>query len=364
MQASTFFDLLRFSLGIVDQLETEPTDADWQALFEQADQQSLVGVFFHAIERLPKERQPKDKQIRFTWLAASEMLGQANKTINEHAAAIVKAFEADGFGCCLLKGQGNALLYPNPALRNPGDIDLWVTRDGKTAVREVLSYVRKKSAKADKAVYHHIDYGEYEGTEIEIHYRPSFMHQPWHNRQLQRFFEREAQAQASHRVAMGGGEVSVPTLAFNRIYLLVHITRHLLQHGIGLRQFVDYYYVLRQDITPQERTYTTEVLRQCGLTDAAGAVMYVMQQLFWLDDDHLIAKPDEWRGRFVLQEIMLGGNFGMYDKRVSQFARTTSIGHNIQRLRHDWRTLRYFPSESLWEPIFRLWHFVWRLSPR
>jgi hypothetical protein len=92
--------------------------------------------------------------------------------------------------------------------------------------------------------------------------------------------------------------------------------------------------------------------------------MYVMQQLFWLDDDHLIAKPDEWRGRFVLHEIMLGGNFGMYDKRVSQFARTTSIGHNIQRLRHDWRTLRYFPSESLWEPIFRLWHFVWRLSPR
>lgn len=364
MKRKQFFEILRFSLGITDRIDFTLQASDWDVLLDMADRQSLIGVLFAGIERMPKEQRPQDKQMLMTWFAATEMIRQANKDVSRRVVEIVRQLTADGFSCCLLKGQGNALLYPDPTVRTPGDIDLWVTRQGKTDVAAVLAYVRQQSATAGKAVYHHIDYGMFQDTEVEVHYRPSFMHHPLHNRALQAYFDAQIAVQFAHAVALPDGEVSVPTVAFNRIYQLVHIFRHVIQSGIGLRQLVDYYYVLHQDQTDGERTETLQVLERCGLTVVAGAVMYVMQQLFLLDESHLIVPPDERRGRFLLQEIMAGGNFGLYDARVSDFARHTSLGHNLQRLRRDWQTFCYFPSESLWEPAFRLWHFGWRLFHR
>jgi hypothetical protein len=207
-----------------------------------------------------------------------------------------------------------------------------------------------------------MDYGDYQGTEVEIHYRPSFMHAPWHNRRLQRYFEEEGPVQMSHQKEIGGEMVGVPTNDFNRIYTLIHIARHLIQSGIGLRQLIDYYYILKQGISEEERKKDIELLNELGLNDVAGAVMYVMKQLFLMEDNLLIVAPDERRGRFLLREIMQGGNFGLFDKRVSHFGRTSVLGRNLERLRRDWRNMRLFPSESLWEPAFRIYHAVWRMK--
>ena len=220
-------------------------------------------------------------------------------------------------------------------------------------------------SRADEAVYHHIGAGEVQGITVELHYRPTFLCSPVHNRRLQRFFRQQASVQLSHQVSLdeGKSQVPVPTAAFNRIFLLAHISRHILQDGIGLRQMIDYY-VLRQGFTSTEQADDQRLLRQCGLSSLAGAVMYVMQQLFRLSSDQLIVPADEPRGCFLLNEMMLGGNFGQHDKRVSTFARENRLGRNLQRLRRDLRLLRYFPSECIWEPLFRIWHFGWRYRHR
>ena len=95
------------------------------------------------------------------------------------------------FDTCILKGQGNALLYPNPLWRTPGDIDVWTKtksegRCNKDDVRKVIEFVQEKNPK-EKVCYHHVDYGEYEGVEVEMHYRPSFMFNPVHNCRLQQW---------------------------------------------------------------------------------------------------------------------------------------------------------------------------------
>lgn len=361
MQEKTFFDMLRFSLGITDKLDTSAGLPDWMALLEQAEQQSLIGIMFSGIERLPREQRPQDKETLFTWFAAAEMIRQTSKTVSEHTAALFAQMEADGLSCCLLKGQGNALLYPDPAMRTPGDIDVWVTRGGRLDVKGGIAYARQHGD-AGEICYHHIDYGQFEGTDVELHFRPTFMHSPFNNRRLQRFFQEQATTQLAHRKEIGGRLLSVPTTAFNSVYQLVHIARHLFQNGIGLRQIVDYYFVLRQGFSEAERTSIVDTWKRCGLLQVAGAMMYVMQHLFRLDDAYLLVAPDERRGRFLLREIMAGGNFGQYDQRVSRFARETAVGRNWQRLVRDWRTAWLFPSESLWEPLFRIWHFFWRHS--
>ena len=78
-----------------------------------------------------------------------------------------------------------------------------------------------------------------------MHYRPSFLLCFWHNRKLQKYYERVKEEQFSHRVMLGEqGEIAIPTVEFNLIFQLTHIYAHLMNEGIGLRQLLDYYYVL------------------------------------------------------------------------------------------------------------------------
>lgn len=101
-----------------------------------------------------------------------------------------------------------------------------------------------------------------------------------------------------------------------------------------------------------------EELKWLGLWEFAGAVMYVLREVMGLDEKWMICAPDERRGRLLLEEIMAGGNFGHYDTR-NHFGQG-ALWHNIQRFRRDWRMLRFYPSEALSEPLFRVCHFLWR----
>ena len=200
----------------------------------------IYSVLFDGIKKLPAEYVGMKKELLLQWMAESQMLEKANVRLNDAAIHVSEWFRKKGFRTCILKGQGNALMYPNPYSRTPGDIDIWVEGEDK----RVISFVRSISPH-EKACYHHIEFPSYKGVEVEVHYRPSFLLCFWHNRKLQKYYERGKEQQFSHRVMFGEqGEVAIPTAEFNLIFQLTHIFSHLMNEGIGLRQLVDYYYVL------------------------------------------------------------------------------------------------------------------------
>ena len=199
-----------------------------------------MGVLFDGIKKLPTEHVGMKKELLLQWMAESQMLEKANVRLNDAAIQVSEWFLKKGFRTCILKGQGNALMYPNPYSRTPGDIDIWVEGGDK----RVISFVHSISSH-EKACYHHIEFPSYKGVEVEVHYRPSFLLCFWHNRKLQKYYERVKEEQFSHRVMLGEqGEIAIPTSEFNLIFQLTHIFSHLMNEGIGLRQLVDYYYVL------------------------------------------------------------------------------------------------------------------------
>ena len=100
-------------------------------------------------------------------------------------------------------------------------------------------------------------------------------------------------------------------------------------------------------------------LKWLGSWKFAGAVMFVLHEVFGLSEDKMIAPMNKKEGRFLQDEIMCGGNFGQYDERFSWGH--GAIGHNVQRLLRDLRLARYYPAEALSEPVFRIWHFGWRM---
>ena len=239
-QQKIFFDFLRFCIGSAKEIPDSLKEADWKELYAIAKKQCLVGVLFDGIKKLPAEHVGMKKELLLQWMAESQMLEKANVRLNDAAIQVSEWFRKKGFRTCILKGQGNALMYPNPYSRTPGDIDIWVEAEDK----RVISFVRSISPH-EKACYHHIEFPSYKGVEVEVHYRPSFLLCFWHNRKLQKYYERVKGEQFSHRVMLGEqGEIAIPTVEFNIIFQLTHIFSHLMNEGIGLRQLVDYYYVL------------------------------------------------------------------------------------------------------------------------
>ena len=437
-QQKIFFDFLRFCIGSAKEIPDSLKEADWKEIYAIAQKQCLVGVLFDGIKKLPAEHVGMKKELLLQWMAESLMLEKANVRLNDAAIQVSEWFRKKGFRTCILKGQGNALMYPNPYSRTPGDIDIWVEGGDK----RVISFVRSISPH-EKACYHHIEFPSYKGVEVEVHYRPSFLLCFWHNRKLQKYYERVKEEQFSHRVMLGEqGEIAIPTAEFNLIFQLTHIFSHLMNEGIGLRQLVDYYYVLCDfykvyqnfskthpssltlkggstafpkplspqgtgDVTaPPRRSEplrskvggpskvspdcagwdclsiegdnsagsTTAVtssastaldvvqkeLKELGLWKFAGGIMYIMQEVFGMPASRLIVPPNEKYGKFLLNEVLEAGNFGRHDAR-NRFGRS-QLGHNLQRVYRDIRLVRYFPGEALCEPLFRIWHFFWRMK--
>ena len=354
-QQKIFFDFLRFCIGSAKEIPDSLKEADWKELYAIAKKQCLVGVLFDGIKKLPAEHVGMEKELLLHWMAESQMLEKANVWQNDAAIQVSEWFRKKGFRTCILKGQGNALLYPNGLHRTPGDIDIWMEGGDK----RVISFVRSISPH-EKACYHHIEFPSYKGVEVEVHYRPSFQLCYWHNRKLQKYYERVKEEQFSHRVMLGEqGEIAIPTVEFNLIFQLTHIYAHLMNEGIGLRQLLDYYYVLISDDLLLIRDRVQKELKELGLWKFAGAIMYIMQEVFGMPASRLIVPPNEKYGRFVLNEVLEAGNFGKHDER-NRFGKS-KLGHNLQRVYRDIRLMRYFPAEALSEPIFRTWHFFWRL---
>ena len=410
-QQKIFFDFLRFCIGSAKEIPSSLKEADWKELYAIAQKQCLVGVLFDGIKKLPAEHVEMKKELLLQWMAESQMLEKANVRLNVAAILVSEWFRKKGFRTCILKGQGNALKYPNSYSRAPGDIDIWVEGGDK----RVISFVRSISPH-EKACYHHIGFPSYKGVEVEVHYRPSFLLCFWHNRKLQKYYERVKEKQFSHWVMLGEqGEIAIPTAEFNLIFQLTHIFSHLMNEGIGLRQLVDYYFVIcdfykvyqnfsnpsvslskgsstfspspsssgsgdvtallgarnryalrladHQRSTPDcagwdRRGMVQEELKKLGLWKFAGAIMYIMQEVFGMPTSRLIVPPNEKYGKFVQNEVLEAGNFGKHDER-NWFGRS-QLGHNLQRVYRDIRLVRYFPAEALCEPLFRIWHFFWR----
>ncbi len=349
-----FFSLIQCSMGKKSKLPHIPSDQEWSELFDIAQKQTLTGIAFAGVERLPQEQRPP-KRVLLAWHTATKQIKEKNSELNKRCIAVSKKFAQLGFRNCILKGQGLAQLYPTPTLRNPGDIDIWL--DGGSD--KALEYV-KKCFPNSKPTYHHVEFPIAKEVSIEVHFTPSWMHSPIKNKRLQKYIAANAGAQFENQAVTPEGSFAAPTLSFNRVYILLHIYRHLFQEGIGLRQLLDYYFVLDKGFTAQEQKECINTLKALGLIDFAAAATYILQEKFGLERDKQLVPPNKKRGEFLLNEIMIAGNFGKYDSRYAIVSKHNEFKHFLNSMQRTARLTFQYPGETLWSPYFKVWHYFWR----
>ena len=397
MTEKIYYKFIQFALGTYEGKEFLDGSAlngfDWQRFYDFAKKQTLVGIIMEGISRLPKAVAPK-QGLLMNWFMMSQNISRQNMMLNAATAEIYNKVKAAGYDCCILKGQANAAMYANPAARTPGDVDMWVDAS-REEIRQLAQTLAKENGRIDEESYNHIALTTND-ISVELHYTPGFMANFTYNRRLQQWFRESIDAQCRNMIALPdeAGEVAAPTADFNAVYQLYHLYHHYFYEGVGLRQVVDYYYVMwnvecgmwseecgvknssldnsssqAKPRTNQHSTFNIQhSLTRLGLWHFAGAMMYVLHEVLGLPEEKMIAPMDKKRGEMLLNDILCGGNFGHHDERHA-WGRDTydgngfkhgALGHNLLRLHRDLRLLRYYPSEALSEPVFRLWHYYWR----
>lgn len=346
-----FKELILISLGKRDGFSRRLNEADWISLYTEAQRQAIGGILLDGVEKVIASGEDKPKFL-MQWISQVLALENRNRLLNARCKEITKVFNELGLRSCVLKGQGVARLYPNPLRRQCGDIDLWVEGN-----RDDIYKTLKARWKVGDTVIHHADVEIFKDTPTEIHFIPSFTYSPFLYRKYKKFFKKCRDKQfANYNESVG---FACPTPDFNAVYSLMHIFHHVLHEGIGLRQLLDYYYILKS-LGKEQQLQVFEWMKHLGLAKFAETVMYVEQQMFGLEPEFLLCKPNERLGKLLLAEIELAGNFGKYDERnlhVNRKSRMDVYLHNVKR---NFVFFKFAPSEVLWAPIWKPCHFVWR----
>ena len=360
------FELLQVALEKRESLTRQLTDGEWQLVYEEAWKQSVAGIVFSAVQRLPEEQRPPE-DLYWQWLGDVAQIQEQNRLMDRRTAEVWQSLKQAGLDAVVLKGQGIAAMYDVRgkkddvrskredvnlgALRQSGDIDIWVMG----GYQKVCEYVQKTHP-TDDVAYHRFHYDCYEDTEVELHHRPTLMRNLLDDRKLARWYDSFG---VDSFVYLEDKGFAVPPAAFNRIFILTHIYRHFLFEGIGLRQIVDYYFVLRaQNEGRCQMEDVRKTLREMRLMRFAEAMMWILHTQLGLEEQYLICGMNEKEGRFVLSEIEHTGNFGFSDTRFNGMSKLRRIA------KHDIHLLFHYPSEVLWTPIWLVYHKVWKWNKK
>ena len=370
-----FQELLQVSVGCQSasgNLSRVPSAEEWADLYRMAKEHTLIGVCFATLQKLPSEQLAEmPQQLKMHWLGMAMQIQKRNLLMNQRCVELQRRLEQSGFRTYIMKGQGNTALYNNvqnsengcenkefdlSTLRQPGDIDIYL----EGGYDRVMGYVNKTFPTKEVNELE-IHYHCFKDTEVEIHYLPFVMDGP-KNKVLQQFFKEESETCFKNRISLGNsGDICVPTITFNLVHQLVHIHHHLFYEGIGLRQLMDYYFLLLKasDSSVDGIERSKKVILQLGLDRFAAALMYVLKIVFGLERDKMLWCPSEKDGIFLLNEIMRSGNFGQSDIRKK------AIYQN--KWKSFWfvhfKTFCYWRFDHwawFWSPICRIRGFVWR----
>lgn len=355
-----FFELIRVAIGIQDMLSLRPSSEEWAVLYDMASKQSLIGVCYAGVQKMcdpDADDYCEMSEIQyFNWMGAAVQIQQRNEVINKHCFELQQELDAEGFRSCILKGQGVAALYSEnlQLMRQSGDIDVWMQ---DKSIEEIVDYCKSINIKY-QATAAHVGCELFEDTEVELHSVPAFLRCPWHNARLQAWFREHTDVEE-----LGENGFSVPSLEFNLVYMMIHMYHHILFEGLGLRQVMDYYYVLRtlQESGSFKSQEFQRLMEDLGMLKFAQGMMWVIDYVFVGQNPFSFpVEQNEKLGRLILEEIMKGGNFGRYNDKNKGLHCDSAILRSINSLKRNMRFFALGTAEVLCSPFWSLWHWGWR----
>lgn len=230
-----YFALLRAALW--DTSVSVDGVIDWEGVMQIARFHSNNVLIADVASRMTDSNKPSPLMLAqmqsvmrnnmFHLLQLRQILGSAVKILREH-----------GIEPVVLKGFGLASLYPNPALRQIGDTDLFV---GIANFHEACTLLRTMPGsynwgeEIDVGKHYNIEFGN---IPLEVH-RVSADIEDAKLYPQYAAMEQEGLIDHPQRIEYEGLELSIPSKEFVVFFTFYHAWNHYLETGVGWRQLSD-----------------------------------------------------------------------------------------------------------------------------
>lgn len=336
-------DFIQFSLNESRPIPKNCDKIDWQDFYKFCLYHSIPGVVLYGLEKANLRIPPS---ILYEWIGTVEFVKKQNALVNKGSVAVTKWWEEKGCRSVILKGQANSLMFPHPELRSPGDIDIWVDDTIINTIKTVLSQYPDAHYSL-----HHIKMPIFKDLSVEVHYRPIYLINWFHDKKLQKYVKSVEDLQFTHKEVLDGHTIGSLTDDFNVVYQLLHMYAHFFSTRNNFKQFVDYYYLLKRDIPENEKKAVVALMSELKILKYAQGMMWVMRYVLGLEEKFLIVEPSESVGKAILRESLHYGKFS-----------SKKLVYVMQRFIANIRLARLFPSQVLISPLFLVWHQWWKLT--
>ena len=252
-----FFSLLRTSINSQTNRKNTLTFNDWKVVYHTCRQQGVTAVLFDFVRQLPKSEAP-DKALLMEWLSAATAVEQTMQRMQVTAGEFAEAMEKREIPVVVLKGIAFAQYYPNPLLRECGDLDCYMMgkkEEGDLAALELGGTMEEAGYKHSHLIY--------KGLTIENHrFFTDFDNTPTGMLTEQVLGELMQEA----HTYIGGSKLCCPSANFNALFLLKHAQGHFIDEGIRMRHVLDWALFLREK---QEEVDWSKVLPMLEVTHTA-----------------------------------------------------------------------------------------------
>ena len=349
-----FFELLRSGIwGRGALISSAPPN--WSEVIEIAKRQSVVGVIYDGVQTLCKDVLPERKHI-LDLFATTHSIEVLNKKTNMAVAQLVAYLNGHSVSSRLMKGQGCALLYPNPLHRQSGDIDLFVGSEQYQFAKELIKIKGIDIEKEGAYDAHFV----WENVLVEMHWLETKLYYPNNNKNFQQICRKE-EWDKPVVVEIEGQSVEMFNQTFNTFYVFVHLYHHFLQVGVGLRQVCDWMLLLKRYECEIDWNRLYEYIRAINAERAWIAFYGLAVERLGLQ---LVKEPKWMQNRnsadiqFVMNDILKVGNFGQYgtslQKRVFGKGLLVNVASFVALFMRLFKVSKFGRQEAFSYPLWRL----------
>ena len=325
------------------------SERSWEAVLLLARQQTVVGLVYRGLDVLPEEWLPSMK-VMTVFMAYADRIEKANEKMNATIVKLWRHFEEKGIRAVLQKGQGLALMYPEPSLRECGDIDIYFPDNEQNPLEGIAG--ADCEIKPDGSVFYTVDW-----VVVEQHNHLLDIASPLR----QKFIKKLIAEKGFEKVRIGGEsgvDVLVPTPEINLLLINSHILKHSLGVGIGLRQICDYAVACRYYADRVDPSEMRSIYRKAGIVKWSNYLDRFLDSA-WNDKEpcHLDRAKRVERSKksnILLDIILKGGNFGSFTegrKRATK-SRVSRKLHTLRSFCGNIRlAFRFAPGEWFWTMV-------------
>ncbi|MBE6286956.1 MAG: hypothetical protein E7099_02020 [Mediterranea massiliensis] len=330
---------------------------EWNEILNLARQQTVMGICYDGMNRLPAELRPP-RPLFLQWSNAVLQMEENNHLLNREIQQIFSFYMAQGVTPLLLKGQGVAQNYANPLRRQCGDIDIYIGKEDYERANELIAAMGGElDVESSKHAHIHLH-----GVTVENHRLLTQFAAPSANRFLKSYMN--GCLPGNRTVPIEGYQVPVLPLELDVVFVLVHLTLHFISGGIGLRQLCDWACLLHHQKAQIDAAEVCRLLEGVGLLRAARVVGSILVSHVGLPQEELpfVLEAADWeKGEWLLQDILASGNFGFY----GSFRRNRPNGWLSgkwwtfsQSVRRCYEFHSLAPAEACWYPIKLISTFI------